>query len=297
MTQNPADICPVVLVHGWKSHPRVWTALCSRLEEASIDHWNFSHARMNATPAEIAVCLRDFIRDRREASGYTGDVDIVCHSAGTAIVRYLLEVLDAPSYDQKIRQLIALAPPNNGSAMAELFYHPTHAPELFRMLGRVFVPKDYDPSQDIMTRELCAGSRTMIQLKEAGIRKDVRYRMILTENRTGTAALFPCLDGKTWAHTPDDKWVLTYAGDGVIPHIDSFLPGAGIDILPFDTERFAVSPDEYSHIALPSNREAMDCILAYLLDPSIPSSAVCGDEGANEAGVPAWSPETLTISE
>ena len=292
MVQGSGSACPVVLVHGWKSHPKVWTALCARLDEVSITHWNFSHARMNATPAEIAVCLREYIREKREISGYSGPVDIVCHSAGTAVVRYLLEVLDTPSRRERIRQLIALGPPNNGSAMAELFHHPTLAPDILRMLAGVFVPREYDPSQDIMARELCAKSQTMVQLRDAGIRTDIRYRLILTENRTRNPALFPSLRGQTWAHLPDGDWILTYAGDGVIPHIDSYLPGAEVDILPLDSERFTASPDEYSHIALPYNGEVMDRILAYLLAPSTPSGAVCGDEWADRSGVPAWTPET-----
>lgn len=293
MIQGSASKCPVVLVHGWKSHPKVWTALCTRLDEVSIPHWNFSHARMNATPAEIAVYLQDFIHEQRERSGYSGPVDIVCHSAGTAVVRYLLEVLDKPLQREHIRQLIALGPPNNGSSMAELFHHPTIAPDLFRMLAGVFVPRDYDPSQDTMARELCSDSSTMAQLREAGIRKDIMYRLILAENRTETPALFPHLNGKTWAHLPDGDWVLTYAGDGVIPHIDSYLPGAGVDILPLDSERFTSSPDEYSHIALPYNREAIDRILAYLLAPSTPSGAVCGDERPQDTGISPWHPERL----
>jgi triacylglycerol lipase len=297
--QSMASECPVpvVLVHGWKSHPKVWAALCTRLDEVSIMHWNFSHARMNVTPAEIAVCLQEFIHEKREISGHSGPVDIICHSAGTAVVRYLLEVLDKPSRREQIRQLIALGPPNNGSAMAELFHHPTFAPDILRMLSGVFVPRDYDPSQDIMARELCSESHTMLQLREAGTRNDIRYRLILTENRTGTPALFPYLNGQTWAHLPNGDWVLTYAGDGVIPHIDSYLAGAEVDILPLDSERFTTSPDEYSHIALPYNGEVIDRILAYLLAPTTPSGAVCGNEWANKTGIPPWTPENLLPDE
>jgi|GEM_PF-4490762 triacylglycerol esterase/lipase EstA (alpha/beta hydrolase family) len=57
----------------------------------------------------------------QDENGWSGPVDIVSHSMGTCIVRYLLEVIDGTEHSQKVRQLIGLDLPNNGSALAELF--------------------------------------------------------------------------------------------------------------------------------------------------------------------------------
>lgn len=43
---------------------------------------------------EIAKGLQHFINSVRDETGYCGDLDIVCHSMGTCIARYLLEVID-----------------------------------------------------------------------------------------------------------------------------------------------------------------------------------------------------------
>ncbi len=295
--QTPASECPVVLVHGWKSHPRVWKDLCSRFEEASITYWNFSHAGLDTPPAQIAGCLRDFIRDQRERSGYFGPVDIVCHSAGTCIVRYMLEIQDGTSRQERVRQLIALGPPNNGSSMAEIFNHPEYGPEIVEVLAGVFVPRDYDPALDPIVQEIRPNSRTIAELRAAGIRSDIRYRLILSENRTRTPDLFPHLNGKTWAFLPDGTWGLTYAGDGIIPHTDSYLPGAGVDILPSAPELLSASPARYSHIALPNNPEVIDRILIYIRTPSTVPGAICGDEWAKDTGIPPWHPDQLIPNE
>jgi len=288
---------PVVLVHGWKSHPRVWNRLCADLHKASITYWNFSHAGLNAPPAEIARQLQGFILDQRNQSGYFGPVDIVCHSAGTCIVRYMLEVLDRTARNERVRQLIALGPPNNGSSMAEIFNHPEYGPEIVEVLAGVFVPRDYDPARDPIVQEIRPGSRTIAELREAGTRSDIRYRLILSENRTHTPDLFPHLNGKTWTYLPDGTWGLTYAGDGIIPHTDSYLPGAGVDILPADAGMLSASPAGYSHIALPKNPEVIDRIIAYLRAPSTAPGAICGDDCAHDTGIPAWHPDYLLAGE
>ena len=88
------DQCPVLLVHGWNSHPGIWNRLILRLSAASFTVWKFDHSTMDNTDiAKRATALKAYIRDMRDESGYTGPVDIVCHSVGTCITRYLLEVL------------------------------------------------------------------------------------------------------------------------------------------------------------------------------------------------------------
>ncbi|MDK2975341.1 MAG: hypothetical protein PWP08_1712 [Methanofollis sp.] len=271
---------PVVLVHGWKSRPDIWNLLIERLENASIPYWNFNHTGMgNAPPATIAAALQTFIRTTREENRYFGPIDIVCHSMGTCIARYLFEVIDGREREEQVRYLIGIGPPNNGSSMAELFNDPAYGPQILRQLVGVFVPRRYDPADDIIAQEFRPGSRTMAALQAAGVRGDIRYRMILTANLTATPDLFPCFDGKTWERSRDRGWQMTYAGDGIVPHTDSYLPGAGLDILPADPAALRMHPGHYGHIELPRNAEVVDRVMAYLCDPATTPGAFCLPEG------------------
>jgi triacylglycerol lipase len=268
--------CPVILVHGWKSHPGVWNRLIAQLQDASIPYWNFSHAEMgDAAPEAIAFALQGYIRTMREQTGYPGPVDIVCHSMGTCIVRFLLEVIDGTVRKERIRQLICLGPPNKGSSMAELFNHPEFGPQIINRLSGVFVPPGYDPADDVIVQEIRPGSRTVARLQAAGVREDISYRLILTANHIGTPDLFPWFDGKTWEFSPDGGWQMTYAGDGIIPHSESYLSGAGLDILPADHAALVHHPEQYCHIALPKNPEVISRVMEYLIDPETEPGRAC----------------------
>jgi pimeloyl-ACP methyl ester carboxylesterase len=257
--------CPVVLVHGWKSHPGIWKNLIPRLSEERILFWSFDHVTMdNSSLEEIAKGLQYYISSLRKKTGYTGFLDIVCHSMGTCIARYLLEVIDGKEKKEKVRQLIGIGPPNNGSAMAELFNHPDHGPKVINTLTGVFVPEGYVPAYDLIVQEFRPGSKTMKTLSRAGLRKDIAYRIIISTNRTQTPALFPQFKGQTPEILPDGTWSLTWEGDGIVTHSDSHLPGAEIVILPRDVENFNQHPDQYSHIKLPRNSETVEQVIRFL---------------------------------
>ena len=139
MPQKPI---PVVLVHGWKSHPGIWNRLVPRLNEEGISFWSFDYTRLYGASMEvIAGTLRDFIATQREEQGYSGSIDMVCHSIGSCIARYLLEVMDGTTRHERVRQLIAIGPPNNGSALAELFCDPVIGPEITARLVAPSSPK------------------------------------------------------------------------------------------------------------------------------------------------------------
>ncbi len=260
--------CPAVLVHGWRSHPGIWNRLTPGLLSAAVPFWNFDHTAMQDAGTEaIATALQDYIHVKRRETGYGGPVDIICHSMGTCIARYLIEVLDGDAQEEDIRFLVGIGPPNNGSAMAELFNDPDMGPDVIQSLAGVFVPQDYDPADDVIVQEFRPGSRTVAALQAAGIREDIAYRIILAANLTATPAFFPAFDGRTWELAPDGEWRTTYAGDGIVPHSDSYLPGAGFDILPEDPGNLARNPEDYCHIGLARNPEVVARVMEYIVNP------------------------------
>jgi len=259
---------PVVLVHGWRSHPGIWNHLAPALQDAGLPCWKFDHTAIQENGTEaIALALQEFIRARRKENGYGGPVDIVCHSMGTCIARYLLEVIDGSDREEDVRFLVGIGPPNKGSAMAEAFNDPEQGPEVIRRLAGVFVPRGYDPTEDLIVQEFRPGSRTVTALRAAGTRDDIAYRILLAANLTGTPAFFPAFGGQTWEIAPDGEWRATYAGDGIVPHTDSYLPGAWMDVLPADPANLARHPEQYCHTMLPRNPEVVARIMEYLCSP------------------------------
>jgi pimeloyl-ACP methyl ester carboxylesterase len=266
---------PVVLVHGWKSHPGIWDRLSGVLADRSIPCWIFDHSGMKGAGLEtIAASLQAYLRARRDETGCSGPVDMVCHSMGTGIARYMLEVMDGDARSVKIRQLIGLGPPNNGSSLAEIFFDPRYGPRIIRTLGGVFVPRRFNPEEDVIVRQFRPGSEAMIALRTAGLRKDISYRLILTRNPDAVPEFFPSFRGKTWVCSPEG-WRTTYSGDGIVPHLDSWLPGAGFDILPADPASLERDADQYCHLHLPRNPEVIRRITEYLCDPAARPGSFC----------------------
>jgi triacylglycerol lipase len=267
MTSEPF---PVVLVHGWNSHPGIWNRLVPCFSQASIPFWNFNHTDMgNADIMERAASLEAYITGMRDKSGYAGPVDIICHSVGTCITRYLLEVIDSTARKEKVRQLIGLGPPNNGSALAELFHDPLMGEGIINRLTGVFVPPGFDPGADAIVQDVRPNSPAMQALRSAGIRPDITYRIIVTANPDGRPDFFPLFGGKTWDFNGDGGWTETWDGDGIVPHSESHLPGITLDILPFgpdDSDRLS-PPDQYCHINLPKNPVVIKQIMQYLGHP------------------------------
>ncbi|HQD26934.1 MAG TPA: alpha/beta fold hydrolase [Methanoculleus thermophilus] len=256
---------PAVLVHGWRSHPGIWNRLAPVLSETGVPIWRFDYtAIQNAGTEAIALALQDYIHKQRRETGYAGPVDLVCHSMGTCIARYLLEVLDGSKQEEEVRLIVGIGPPNNGSALAELFNDPEQGPEVIRRLAGVFVPEDYDPGEDTIVQEFRPGSKIVLALRRAGTRDDIAYRLLLAANRTQTPAFFPAFGGRTWEIDPNGGWRTTYAGDGIVPHTDSYLPGARVDLLPEDPGSLARHPEHYCHIMLPRNPEVIARITVLL---------------------------------
>jgi triacylglycerol lipase len=265
---TPAPV-PIILVHGWNSHPGVWNRLIPRLDAAGIPYSRFSHEKMaHESLPHIAAALRDHVLQYRDETGYDGALDTVSHSLGTCITRYCLEVMDRTEHREHVRQLIGIGPPNNGSALAKIFTDPEHGAAIVSRLTGVFVPKGFDPEKDKMVQDVRPESRVMAELRNAGIRKDIHYRVIVTGNPEGTPAFFPVFDGKTWEIGSDGRYRQTLAGDGVIAHSEAVLPGIPLDIIPPGPDASGQSPrpDLFCHISLPKNPAVIDRILQYLTE-------------------------------
>jgi len=215
---------------------------------------------------EIAESLYNYLREFRDETGWSGPVDIVCHSIGTCIVRYLLEVIDGKERTQAVRQLIGLGPPNNGSALAELFNDPKRGEEIINRLTGVFVPREFDPAADRIVQDVRPGSPVINKLRTAGLRSDITYRIIVTANPEEVPGFFPWFKGKTWEIGDDGRYRSTLSGDGVVAHRESVLPGISLDILSACREPVdhLPVPDQYSHINLPRNPVVIDRIMQYL---------------------------------
>lgn len=264
MKGNPV---PVILVHGWNSHPGIWNRLIVRLDAAHIPYSRFSHVEMaDKSLPYIAAAIGDHIRHYRTETGYEGAVDIVSHSVGTCITRYFLEVLDRTEHREHVRQLIGLGPPNNGSSLAELFHDPEYGATIVNRLTGVFVPEGFDPENDTIVQDVRPQSRVMDELRTAGIRKEILYRVIVTANPEGIPGFFSLFAGKTWEMGADGRYRLTLEGDGIVPHCESVLPGISLDIIPPgpDASGRYPHPDQFCHIHLPKNPAVIDRIMQYL---------------------------------
>jgi hypothetical protein len=186
----------------------------------------------------------------------------------------MVEVLDRAG-DRQVRQLIGIGPPNHGSALAELFNHPEQGPVIIKKLSGTFVPKDYNPADDVIVQQFRPGSKTMKALQNAGLRMDISYRIICAANHTGKPEFFPPFEGKTWEWSADGSWQTTFAGDGIVANSESRLSGAGLDVLPADPGACAGNPEQYCHILLPRTPEVVERVVAYLKDPGTLPYCIC----------------------
>jgi len=255
---------PVVLVHGWNSHPGIWNKLCPLLTNEGLPVWRFDFSTLvHPSIPSIGAAFGNYLDAMREETGYTGAIDIVCHSLGTCAARYYLEVMDG---EVAVRQLVGLGAPNTGSALAELFFDPEKGPEIRRTLSGIFVPVGFDPAADPLVCDVRFESTVMQELERAGLRNDIEYHAIVTKNTGHDPAFFPWSDGQTWERDDNGLLRATFCGDGIVSNRESALPGITPDVIP-STGPGPLLPVQYCHIHMPRNPVVMDHVLRSLRQP------------------------------
>mgnify|MGYP001217575816 CR=1 FL=1 len=264
---DPIKRPPVVLVHGWNSHPGIWNKLSPRLVKEGVPVWRFDFSTLQRpTIPAVAQALDAYILTLREACGYTGAIDIVCHSLGTCAARYYLEVMDGQSGAGTVRKLVGLGAPNTGSALAELFFDPEKGPEIRKTLAGIFVPVGFDPAADPLVCDVRFESTVMQDLTGAGLRADIEYHEIVTKNDGQDPAFFPWFHGKTWERDDSGAFHASFCGDGIVSNKESALPGITPDLIP-STGPGALPHVQYCHIHMPRNPVVMDHVLRTLHHP------------------------------
>ncbi len=93
---------------------------------------------------------------------------------GGCIARYLIEVIDGQKKSERVRQLIGLGPPNNGSALAEIFFDPDKGPGVIEQLTGSFVPPGFKPMRTGLLGNSGSGADN---LPPPAVRHQGRYRL------------------------------------------------------------------------------------------------------------------------
>ena len=122
------------------------------------------------------------------------------------------------------------------------------------------------PARDTIVQDVRPESRVIDDLRTAGIRKDIVYRVIVTANPEGIPGFFSLFAGKTREMGDDDRYRQTLKGDGFVPHSESVLLGISLDIIPPgpDASGQYPRPDLFCHINIPKNPAVIECIMKYL---------------------------------
>ena len=262
--QDNPERNPVVLVHGWNHHPGIWNRLCPLLEKEGVPVWKFDFSLLvRPSIPTIAEAFGRYMEAMQEETGYLGAIDIVCHSLGTCAARYYLEVMDGT---MPVRQLIGLGAPNTGSALAELFFDKKSGPEIHRRLSGIFVPDGFNPEADPLVCDVRFESAVMQDLESAGLRNDITYRVVVTENSGRDPAFFPWFHGQTWERDENGIFRKTFSGDGIVSNRESALPGVTPDCISC-TGPGSIPPMQYCHIHMPRNPAVMDHVLRLLRQP------------------------------
>ena len=265
---------PVILVHGYHGKTNTWTNLMAILEARKIPYRAVDYWPANGDPRLYAGKVAAAVESYREA-GYTGKVDIVCHSMGALVSRYYMECKGG---GKNVRQWIGIGPVNQGAALAN---YPGDYLGLLAWLASTVVE---DVRHDGAITQMRTDSETVTSLNTSGRAPDVVYRIITGYNGCAwpynwTNGECICREdlskdfrnpffsgGKTVARITDERGVVhphawTYYGDVLVALVQSALPGA----------RSMDCFTNIGHNTLPQHPSVLTQVVKYLEDPTAES--------------------------
>ncbi|WP_440950782.1 PKD domain-containing protein [Methanosphaerula subterraneus] len=261
---------PVVLIHGWNSGPGMWDALTPALNKEGIQYWNFPYDA-SADPTASADVLATYIRDKRSSyrpdlypNGYTGKIDIVCHSMGAIVSRWYME---HNGHGNEVRQWIGIAPAHGGSAGADLLN--IHEGPTDTTLFEAIICSALGDS----TRYLKTTTDPAMYLKYDQLSRSTTYRVIAGWNpfhdvRFGYGALY-----RTRAVALNGSYYWTFNGDMIVATAQSYREGMGFECFPNlsgGVEGGINEPGyDFDHVHIHHSPAVINRVIKYLENPDI----------------------------
>ena len=300
---------PVVFVHGFWSGPETFEKLNKALKDESIDTWDTFDYNTFFDPRDNAVHLQRYIAEKRDETGYSGPIDIIAHSMGGVVSRWYMEEVE-PKNAKNVRQWIGIAPATGGVAYVDMAEAADIFDVLFwsnqirclinlflRTIGSDFQLGDLGPNQlspSSKTIETLRGNVPHVNTYEG---EKTKYRVIMGYtpgiykfdftwgNRSESLYNLLKVIGLTDWDLPlvtkqaDNKFdaagisglgvnSFTFLGDGVIANRQSWLGHEQFDALAFP---FPDDPRRFNHVRIHKDQVTIDKVIAYYIDPSLPS--------------------------
>jgi triacylglycerol lipase len=112
---------PIVFVYGWNGGDGTWTTMVGRFEAdglpaSKVNIFEYDDSQSNViTAGELGTYI-----DQVLAASKAKQVDVVTHSMGSLSIRYLLK--NNTSYWPKVAAVAAMAGPNHGTDLADLWF-------------------------------------------------------------------------------------------------------------------------------------------------------------------------------
>ena len=260
---------PVVLVHGWRSGPGMWDAFESALKEEGIPYWNFGYDG-TADPTLSAYELVGFIREKRSTyrpdlypNGYTGKIDIVCHSMGAIVSRWSMEAL---GHGNEVRQWIGIAPAHGGSAGADLMDITIVDGPIHWLISWALGPA--------ATEQLKTTSNSVQYLKTDALSDSTTYRVIAGWNPYHSYSFGNLFLSVTQAKAPDGTLYGTFNGDMIVAQAQSYREGMGFECFPIQNDPDGGNDEprsNFDHTSIHHSKAVIKRVIKYLKNPETPN--------------------------
>jgi PKD repeat protein len=265
---------PVVLIHGLRSDGKVWDGLEGELKKNGIQSWNFEYNTAN-DPRDTAQKLDAFITEKRRTylpGGYSGKIDIVCHSMGSIVSRWWMEPL---GHGNEVRQWIGIAPAHGGSAFADLADTDTGGPTWARygnMWNCIKLTLVWVAGRDSIP-QLRTDSPTVRYLKTDVLSSSTKYHVIAGWNPSYSNLFGSFLLSLTRAKASDGSYYMTTRGDMIVAQAQSYRQGMSFESFPNRDDQVGGGNDEpanqFDHTHIHHSKAVIQRTIEYLQNSSI----------------------------